>query len=193
MMWLNHDKRYFPLIFSAFFAFIFEFSILFFLSWDNKKITQLTYAKSNDWVEAEILEIPTAKKENTPRKKRSVSPDTIQHAASMKTQRHPEDNKINSEQQLAIYPPTHGPIALYAPPPTIPVYLRDKSFKAHTVIDFFISSLGTTTVRLISSSKSEELDAIAVESVKKWKFKPAQKENLAIDSKVRLRILFQVE
>ena len=101
-----------------------------------------------------------------------------------------EKNQTQSGPQ---YGPTHGPIAVYTPAPAIPSYLQDDYLKASVVIEFMISSTGVATPRLIGSSSNDQLDAIALETVEKWKFRPAEKNNVPIDSKVRLRIEFEVQ
>lgn len=75
----------------------------------------------------------------------------------------------------------------------IPAYLQNQELKTSVVIDFFINSQGGVTPRLVGSSGNEELDAIAIEAVKKWQFRPAENDHHAIDSKVRLRIVFEVK
>lgn len=87
----------------------------------------------------------------------------------------------------------HGPIALYAPTPLIPSYLRNQELKASVGIVFFITAQGNATPRLIRSCGNGELDAIALETVRKWKFQPATRAHKPIDSKVSLKIVFQVE
>lgn len=101
----------------------------------------------------------------------------------------PEQNQVNAGPDLG---PTHGPVALYAPQPVIPEYLRNQNLKASVVIEFLITAQGQVTPRLLVSSGSDELDAIAIATVKKWQFKPAAQDNVPIDSKTRLRILFEV-
>jgi len=61
------------------------------------------------------------------------------------------------------------------------------------VIEFLITAQGEVTPRLLDSSGNDELDAIAIDTVKKWQFKPAAQDNVPIDSKTRLRILFEVD
>lgn len=101
-----------------------------------------------------------------------------------------EQNQTQSGPKLA---PDHGPIAIYAPPPVLPAYLHDQDLNAHVVIDFFVTALGGVTPRLVRSSGNEELDAIALEAVSKWQFRPGEKDHRAIDAKVRLRIIFEVK
>jgi periplasmic protein TonB len=101
----------------------------------------------------------------------------------------PEQNQVEAGPALG---PTHGPVALYAPAPVIPAYLRNQNLKTSVVIEFLITAQGQVTPRLLESSGSDELDSIALDTVKRWKFKPAAKDNQPVDSKTRLRIVFEV-
>lgn len=87
---------------------------------------------------------------------------------------------------------THGPVAVFTPSPVIPAYLTNQDLNKTVVIEFFITAQGAVTPRLISSSDSEELDAIAINTAKKWQFRPAERDHKTVDSKVRLRIIFEV-
>lgn len=88
---------------------------------------------------------------------------------------------------------TRGPVVDYAPPPKLPVYLRNENLKSTVVIEFLISQVGRVVPRLLSSSGNEELDALAVKTAETWKIRPALKEGKPIDSRVRLRINFEVD
>ncbi len=88
--------------------------------------------------------------------------------------------------------PTHGAVALYAPAPVIPPSLRNQAFNSSVVIGFLVTARGQVTPRLLQSSGSDQLDAIALEAVSRWKFSPAARDNQPVDSRFRLRILFQV-
>jgi TonB family protein len=101
-----------------------------------------------------------------------------------------EKNVTKAGPELA---PSHGPIVIDSPAPVIPEYLRDQDLSSSVVIDFFITTLGVVSPRLISSSGNEELDALAIATAKRWRFKPAEQNHQAIDSKIRLRINFQVQ
>ncbi|HTC20739.1 MAG TPA: energy transducer TonB [bacterium] len=101
----------------------------------------------------------------------------------------PEQNQVNAGPDLG---PTHGPVAFYAPAPVIPAYLRDQNLKTSVVIEFLITAQGAVTPRLLESSGNDELDAIALRTASKWQFKPAAQNNILVDSKTRLRILFEV-
>jgi TonB family protein len=102
----------------------------------------------------------------------------------------PEQNQVEAGPDLG---PTHGPVALYAPQPVIPAYLRGQNLKTSVVIEFLITAGGQVTCRLLESSGSDELDALSIETAEKWRFKPAAQDNVPIDSKTRLRITFEVQ
>jgi TonB family protein len=103
-----------------------------------------------------------------------------------------DKNQTQSSDNVSLGP-THGPVAVFAPPPAIPSYLQNQDLKASVVIDFFITSQGSVIPKLVGSSGNDELDAIAINTAKKWQFRAAEKDHKPIDSKVRLRIVFQVQ
>lgn len=102
----------------------------------------------------------------------------------------PDENKTDSGPKLA---PTHGPVAIFSPAPKIPAALQEADLHTSVVIDFFVAVDGTANPRLVGSSGNEELDAIAIAAVKKWRFHPAEQDHHPLDAKVRLRILFEVQ
>ena len=71
----------------------------------------------------------------------------------------PEKNQVDAGPALG---PTHGPVAVFAPAPVIPVYLRDQNLKTSVVIEFLITAQAQVTPRLLDSSGNDELDAIAL-------------------------------
>lgn len=91
-----------------------------------------------------------------------------------------------------VLPPDHDPIAIYNPAPIVPEYLLREEIKTSVIVEFFIMKTGETSVHLISSSGNEELDAIAITTTSKWRFYPAEKDHIPLDSKVKLRIVFEV-
>ncbi len=152
---------------------------------------------SPKYIETEIYEQPKPehlveeKKSQTlsrPEKSLSVHPDEGKKSKDANPLQ--DQNQTDSGPKLVA---NHGPIAIETPAPVIPEYLRDRDMATSIVIDFFVTSLGIVTPHLVSSSGNEELDALALTTAKKWRFKPAENEHKAYDSKVRLRINFQVQ
>jgi len=109
--------------------------------------------------------------------------------AKPQAQKLPESNQTQAGPVLG---PTHGAVALYSPAPVIPPYLRNQELNATVVIEFLISAQGGIVPRLVGSSGNEELDAIALTTVRKWQFRPAEQDRHPIDAKLRLRIVFEV-
>jgi len=154
-------------------------------------------SSESQYVDVQILKLPadahltgatatTADDEIVFNPKRKPSKKAIKN----KPRNLPEQNQVN---QGPAFGPTHGPVALYSPAPAIPDYLRSQYLKASVVIEFLITAGGEVTPRLLDSSGNDELDAIALNTVKKWQFKPAANNNVPVDSKARLRILFEVK
>lgn len=156
-------------------------------------------ADTSNFIEAQVYEAPKethlvdqAKPVAAPARHEVTLSKIPNHGRQAK----PEESKIQEENQTESgpkYAPTHGPIAIFSPPPVIPSYMQDRDLKASVVIDFLVSGQGNTTPRLVGSSGDEELDAIALAAVKKWQFRPAESDHHPIDSKVRLRIVFEVK
>lgn len=185
------------LVKSALTALAFEFAVLFVLSSSNTLLPTTPAAKEFSFVEAQVIQLPAeahltqSEKETVPSKKETtLSKSPSQGSKASNQSLSDEQNRTQAAPALA---PSHGPIAVYAPHPVIPSYLQDREFKTSVIIDFFVESTGKATVRLAGSSGNEELDAIALETVKKWQFRPAEQDHRAIDSKVRLRIVFKVQ
>lgn len=179
-------------------AFVLEFSILTFLGWQSHWLAhpQKTGLDTSKFIEAEVVQIP--KENHLVEEKKIAAPKTPEAVLSKvpgKGKKAPEKNPLEDENQTKSGPPlapTHGPVAFYAPPPVIPDYLRDQDLKASAVIDFYITAQGSVNPRLVGSTGNNELDALALATAKKWQFRPAEQNHKPIDSKIRLRIIFQV-
>lgn len=151
---------------------------------------------SAQYIEAQILLLPanshlTGAQAASPEDEIVYNPSPKRHAPPQKTKSAelPGQNQVNAAPNLG---PDHGAVAVYAPAPVIPAYLRNQDLKTSVVIEFLITSQGQATPRLLESSGNDELDAIALGTVKTWRFKPAVQANAPVDSKSRLRIRFEV-
>ena len=153
---------------------------------------------SQKFIEADVVQMP---EQQTLTEEKKIS-EPVHHAEPVLSKRpdqgrkaKPNENPLpqdNVTQSRPALPPTHGPVVLSNPAPKIPSYLQTQDIHASVVIDFYVSSQGGVSPRLVGSSGNEELDAIALEAAKKWRFQPGQKDGKPVDAKVRLRILFDV-
>lgn len=82
---------------------------------------------------------------------------------------------------------------LYTPEPEISSELHEQCFKSCCIAKFLIKKDGKTSVDLVSSSGSPEVDNIALDTLRRWKFKPATLDGEAVDSSRKLKVEFEVE
>lgn len=191
------------LILSAFIAILIEAIVIIAIGLEKQDLlSRPTDSSIEDsrFVEAQMVQMPEEahlveeKKETTP----VAKPDPVLSRVAGKGKKAESQSSDQEEQnETQSGPPpvarTHGPIVVYSPPPIIPTYLQNQDLKTHVVIDFYVKVNGDSTPRLVGPSGNEELDAIALSTVKKWQFRPAEEDGKPVDSKVRLRIVFEVK
>lgn len=202
--WATDEHSHSPLLIrSAIIAVLLEGLILTSVGWENHWLAHPKKNEDDPLIETQILQLP--QEAHLVEKNKASASSAHQEVALSKAVRSETDRPsptpslpgpLDEENQTEAGPqiaPNHGPIAVYAPTPEIPPYLQNKELKTSVIIEFRISAQGSTTARLVGSSGNEELDAIAIETVKKWQFRAAEKEHQPIESKVRLRIKFEVK
>jgi periplasmic protein TonB len=86
-----------------------------------------------------------------------------------------------------------GARAIYAPKPVIPDSLREESFQTVAVARFKVSYDGQVQVTLITPTESPQLNELLLETLKQWRFFPAMKSGVAINSQFDLRIPISVQ
>jgi protein TonB len=84
--------------------------------------------------------------------------------------------------------------ATFSPQPDIPDDLRDADLDTKVTVQVMVSPDGAPgDVKISQSSGNQELDSLAVDTAKKWRFKAATKDGVGIESRVMLHIEFQVQ
>ena len=99
-----------------------------------------------------------------------------------------------------VVPAPHIPVFASAEPaderqpkPTIPDDLRGDDFDKSCVVEFTVGADGKpVTVKISQSTDVKELDRLALEAARQWRFKPATRDGEPVESRVRLHIEFQV-
>ena len=81
----------------------------------------------------------------------------------------------------------------YTPEPEISPELHEQCFKSSCIAKFDIKKDGKTSVALLTSSGSPEVDDIALNTLRRWKFKPATLDGQAVDSARKIKVEFEVE
>jgi protein TonB len=81
-----------------------------------------------------------------------------------------------------------GARAIYAPAPTIPDDLREDIFEAVAVAHFQVSFDGNARVSLVQPTSNPRFNLMLLDTLKQWRFFPAVRNGIAIDSQFDLRI-----
>jgi TonB family protein len=82
---------------------------------------------------------------------------------------------------------------VYSPEPEISPELKEQCFKSCCIAKFLINAEGQTSVQLLTSSGSSEVDEIAIDTLRRWKFKPAQLDGKPVESSRKIRVEFEIE
>jgi protein TonB len=88
---------------------------------------------------------------------------------------------------------TVGAHAIYAPTPVIPDDLREEVMQAEAVAHFKVSFDGVIEVTLAKATSSPRLNEVLLATLKQWKFFPAVKNGVAIESAFDVRIPISVQ
>ena len=86
-----------------------------------------------------------------------------------------------------------GAHAIYAPTPVIPPDLREDAFQAVAIAHFVVAADGTVQVTLTQPTSSPRINEVLLETLKQWKFFPAMKDGIAINSEFEVRIPIAVQ
>lgn len=86
-----------------------------------------------------------------------------------------------------------GARAIYAPKPVIPDDLRDQMIQTVAVAHFEVASNGNVQVSLLKPTRIPELNQILLNTLKEWRFFPAIKNGVAVNSQFDLRIPISVQ
>jgi protein TonB len=86
-----------------------------------------------------------------------------------------------------------GARAIYSPVPKIPDDLREVAFEAVAVAHFLVSYDGKVKVNLAKPTSDPRLNQILLSTLEQWRFFPAMKGGVAIDSEFDVRIPITVQ
>jgi protein TonB len=86
-----------------------------------------------------------------------------------------------------------GARAIYSPVPKIPDDLREVAFEAVAVAHFEVSYEGNVKVTLAKPTADPRLNQILLSTLQQWRFFPAMKGGVAIDSAFDVRIPISVQ
>jgi protein TonB len=136
---------------------------------------------------------PPTVKTDTPPKPQPMPPPKIE-APKIAQNTAPQGEAPPAPKPESPKPPAYtDAVPTNTPQPAIPDDLRADALDKTFVAEFTVGPDGTPTeVQVAQSTGSEELDRIALDTAKQWRFKPATRDGQPIESRVRLHIEFQV-
>jgi protein TonB len=86
-----------------------------------------------------------------------------------------------------------NPIPIKTPPPQFPLQLRRDGVSGVVAVTIVIDETGAVISSTVAKSTNPGFDEAAMDAIKKWKFKPAQKDGAAVKMKVTVPIRFNLE
>lgn len=86
-----------------------------------------------------------------------------------------------------------GARALYAPAPEIPDDLREDTIDTVAVAHFEVASDGQAQVTLTQPTPNSRLNDLLLETLRQWRFAPATRNGIAIESRFDIRIPVTVQ
>ncbi|HKV54485.1 MAG TPA: TonB family protein, partial [Candidatus Binataceae bacterium] len=86
-----------------------------------------------------------------------------------------------------------GARAIFAPTPTIPDDMREQPFEAVAVAHFKVTFDGQVQVSLTTPTENPRLNEILLDALKQWRFFPAMKSGVPVDSQFDVRIPITVQ
>ena len=86
-----------------------------------------------------------------------------------------------------------NPVPVKTPPPEYPFSLKNQGVSGVVAVTIVIDETGVVTSVAVAKSSNADFEAPAIAAVKKWKFKPAQKDGSPVKVKVTIPIRFNLE
>ncbi len=85
------------------------------------------------------------------------------------------------------------PVPVRTPPPQFPSDMQRQGISGVVAVRVIIDESGSVADCSVSKSSHAEFEQAAISAVKKWKFKPASKDGVAVKASVVIPINFTVE
>jgi periplasmic protein TonB len=86
-----------------------------------------------------------------------------------------------------------NPVPVKTPPPEYPEAMKRQGVSGVVAVSIVIDEKGAVISTAVAKSSQSEFETPALEAVKRWKFKPAQKDGVPVKMKVTVPIRFNLE
>lgn len=139
-------------------------------------------------------------KGNSPSDETPTPPTTAPEAKPEPTAPAPKETPTTDKMPPPAVDPIVKPAVVLSPEPIsqpnpeVPDDLRNEAIDKTTVVMIEVSPEGSALdVKVESGSGISELDTIATNAAKKWKFRPASRDGVPVAGRVRLHVRFKVD
>ena len=85
------------------------------------------------------------------------------------------------------------PVPVKTPPPVYPTDMKRQEVTGVVAVTIVIDENGEVTSATVAKSSRPEFEQAAIDAVKKWKFKPAQKDGAPVKIKVTIPLRFNLD
>lgn len=86
-----------------------------------------------------------------------------------------------------------NPVPVKTPPPEYPEDLKRLGVNGVVAVSIVIDEKGKVISATIAKSSRRDFEASALEAIKKWTFKPAKKDGVAVKVRVTIPLRFDLE
>jgi TonB family protein len=90
-------------------------------------------------------------------------------------------------------PQMQYPSLRYQVGPIYPAGLQKEGIKGSVIVDFILSESGNVYAAAVIKSTDPEFNVAALQAVQKWRFKPAEREGVAIRCHLQVPINFGID
>ena len=86
-----------------------------------------------------------------------------------------------------------NPVPVKTPPPDYPYDLKRQGVSGVVAVATVVDETGAVTSCSVTKSSNVEFEAAALAAVRRWKFKPAQKDGVPVKMRVTIPIRFNID
>lgn len=86
-----------------------------------------------------------------------------------------------------------NPVPVKTPPPEYPYTMKREGTSGVVAVSIVVDEKGAVASCTVAKSTHADFEAPALEAIKKWKFKPAQKDGVPVKMKLTVPLRFNLE
>ncbi len=84
------------------------------------------------------------------------------------------------------------PVPTKQPHPVYPHDMKNHGYGGEVVVEFILDTSGVVQAAFARSSTRPEFEKSAVQAVSKWRFRPGRKNGVAVNTRMQIPIIFEL-